>query len=158
MLPAIHNSVEEVLEDFLKECRNKIIDRNKVKIIIDAGWSHPGWWANECTVIALDASTMLPIAVQHIIRGDNYEGSSKGMEGYGAELIAKKLKTLGISIKTVLHDKDASTFYNICSVFEDVSEELCAGSKAQYRFCFLIMYFFNRTWLQKFKEKVQEDC
>jgi hypothetical protein len=49
--------------------------------VVDAGWSHPGYWARECVVIALCAQTRLPIGVQHVVLGENYNSrwSSKGM-------------------------------------------------------------------------------
>ena len=46
--------------------------------MIDAGWSHPGWWANECTIIGVDTQTGLPIAIEHVIKGQNYHGFSRG--------------------------------------------------------------------------------
>jgi hypothetical protein len=69
----------KVTEDFLRECRLKTPDRNKVRIIIDAGWSHPGWWARECTVIAIDGNTGLPLAIYHVIKDVNFKGTSKGI-------------------------------------------------------------------------------
>lgn len=74
----VDNAVTELLKDFLKWTREQIKDKNNVFLVFDAGWSHPGWWARECTVIAVDGHTGLPIFVQHVIRGTNYEGSSKG--------------------------------------------------------------------------------
>lgn len=69
--------MQEEMDLFLKECR-KQSDMHDTGIIVDAGWSHPGWWAKECTVIALDDKTNLPIHRAHIRKGVNYTGSSKG--------------------------------------------------------------------------------
>ena len=49
-----------------------------VSLILDAGWSHPGWWARECTVIAVDAKTGLPFAIKHVLKDRGYTGSSRG--------------------------------------------------------------------------------
>ena len=37
-----------------------------------------GWWSRECTVIGIDGSTGLLLAVYHVMRGVNFDGSSKG--------------------------------------------------------------------------------
>jgi len=74
----VDDAVNKVTQQFLADCRKKIADINDVYLMIDAGWSHPGWWARECTVIGVDCQTGLPISVYHVMRGKNYEGSSKG--------------------------------------------------------------------------------
>jgi len=51
--------------------------KNYDRVVIDAGWSHPGYWARECTVIALDGRTGLPLAVQNVLKHRNFDGSSK---------------------------------------------------------------------------------
>jgi hypothetical protein len=122
------------MRDFIEDNRNQIDDKNNVTIVVDGAWSHPGWWARECTVIALDFITGLPIAVQHVIKDRNYTGSSKGMEGWGMKEIAKQLKEAGITIGTMLHDKDSSAFQNVKSVFEDVQEQLCMGMLFIYHY------------------------
>ena len=74
----LSNSVETVTNTFIWNCRAQIINKNDVHLIVDARWSHSGWWANECTIIGVDAQTNLPIAVFHVIRNTNYMGSSRG--------------------------------------------------------------------------------
>jgi hypothetical protein len=71
-------AVDNVTNKFLRECRSKIPNKDKVKVIIDAGWSHPGWWARECTVIAVDGNTGLPLSIFHVLKDVNFTGSSKG--------------------------------------------------------------------------------
>src|SRR5437764_15010627 len=93
--------------------------------MIDAGWSHPDWWARECTVIGVDCGTGLPIAVFHVIRGTNYNGSSKGMEGIAVVEMMKELKQSGFKVTTILHDKNSSTMRNVMDIFQDVQETLC---------------------------------
>jgi hypothetical protein len=78
VVPDFATGMKDVTEDFIKYCRHMSPDLQDLHVIVDAGWSHPGWWARECTVIAVDAKTGLPIAVKHVIRGLNYKGSSKG--------------------------------------------------------------------------------
>jgi len=75
----LDDAVFKVTQQFLAECRKMTPNRKDMHIIIDAGWSHPGWWARECTVIAVDGKMNLPIAIEHVIRGQNYTGSSRGM-------------------------------------------------------------------------------
>jgi hypothetical protein len=77
--PKVDKAVQKVTDDFLIECRLKTPNRHKVKVIIDAGWSHPGWWARECTVLAIDGQTALPLAVYHVVKEKNFKGSSKGI-------------------------------------------------------------------------------
>ena len=77
-VPDIDTAVNNVTKKFLKECRSKIEDKNNVRVMIDAGWSHPGWWARECTVIAVDGNTGLPLSIFNVLRDNNFEGSSKG--------------------------------------------------------------------------------
>jgi hypothetical protein len=77
--PDVDNAVKTVTDEFLLQCRLKTPDRHNVRVVIDAGWSHPGWWARECTVIGLDGQTGLPLAVFNVIKGENFEGSSKGI-------------------------------------------------------------------------------
>ena len=78
IVPKVTNVVEKITNQFLKQCCLKTLNKDAVKIIIDAGWSHPGWWARECTVTAIDGSTGLPLAVYHVLKSRNFEGSSKG--------------------------------------------------------------------------------
>jgi hypothetical protein len=47
------------------------------------------------------------------------------MEGFGVKKIMEELKSLGIVVKQVVHDKDASTMSQVMAVFEDVEESLC---------------------------------
>src|SRR5690242_5876810 len=74
----LDTAVLNVTKEFLAECRKRTPNTQDMHIIIDAGWSHPGWWARECTVIAIDGKTNLPVEIEHIIKGDNYKGSSRG--------------------------------------------------------------------------------
>ena len=67
-------------------------------ILIDTGYSHPGHWSNQSTTIALDAATGLPLAIKHIIRGNNYQGSSASMKTYGVYYILKELLDLGLKV------------------------------------------------------------
>ena len=71
--------VEQLLDEFIITVRKQIKDPSNVGIIVDGGWSHPGWWAREHTVIALDDETGLPLGFKHVIKGENYTGSSRGM-------------------------------------------------------------------------------
>jgi hypothetical protein len=133
----VDSAVTGLTQDFIAECRKKVVNRNDIYLMIDAGWSHPGWWARECTVIGLDCVTGLPIAVFHVIRNKNYQGSSKGMftftqpnsssgmEGFAVLEMMKELKTAGFTVTTILHDKDSSTMRNVMDIFEDVEEALC---------------------------------
>jgi hypothetical protein len=121
----VATAVDSVKKTFIMECRKKIADKQDTFVVIDAGWSHPGWWARECSITALDGMTGLPISVYHVIRDENYIGSSKGMEGFGVQKIMTELKNAGIKVTRVLHDKDSSTMKNAMEVFQDVQESLC---------------------------------
>lgn len=79
VIPAVDSAVQIVINRFLLECRTTISNPQQVRVIIDAGWSHPGWWARECTVLGIDADTGLPLAIYHVIRDKNFIGSSKGI-------------------------------------------------------------------------------
>jgi hypothetical protein len=120
-------AVKEVLSDFLRDCRKSSFHPDDTFVILDAGWSHAGWWARECTVTAIDGYSGLPISVIHVKKGrqGNYIGSSKGMEGFGVLKIMKELKEAGFTVTKVLHDKDSSTMKNVLEVFQDVQESLC---------------------------------
>ena len=124
---SVAKATKEVFDEFLLACRKKITDKSKVSVILDAGWSHRGWWAKECTVICLNEENGLPIGVKHIKKDENYKGSSKGMEGFGVLEIMKELKNDGITVSNILHDKDSSTLKHAMEVFHDVTEELCVG-------------------------------
>jgi hypothetical protein len=139
IIPDFVKAVDTVFQKFLNNCRSQIVDINDVSIIVDAGWSHPGWWARECTVIAIDAKTGLPVDVKHALRGKNYTGSSKGlycytilkflaMEGWGVLKIMENLKFKGINITRIVHDKDSSTIKNVMDVYQDVEESLCLSN------------------------------
>ena len=81
ILPKLIRAVDEVTKEFIFKCRLATPDRKHVCVMIDAGWSHPGWWARECTVTALDGKTSLPISVFHVVKGKNgnFSGSSRGI-------------------------------------------------------------------------------
>ena len=127
IIPKMDIAVSKILDRFLLECRLNTPNIKDVHLIVDAGWSHPGWWARECTVIAIDSSTGLTLAVKHVLKGKEreYSGSSKGMEGYGILAIMKELDNIGIKVTKIIHDKDASTMIQVMDVFEDVEECLC---------------------------------
>jgi hypothetical protein len=74
----VDKAVQDITQQFVADCRKKVVDRNDVCLMVDAGWSHPGWWARECTVIGVDCQTGLPLSIYHVIRNKNYKGSSKG--------------------------------------------------------------------------------
>jgi hypothetical protein len=139
ILPKLTQAVNQITKEFIIKCRLATPDRNDVKVMIDAGWSHPGWWARECTITALDGKTSLPISVFHVIKGKNgnFDGSSRGnlslifiyvaMEGFGVKNIMEELSAAGIKVSKVLHDKDASTLKQVVDVFEDAEEQLCVS-------------------------------
>ena len=133
----VGTAVESVTKDFIYQCRKKIADINDLFVVIDAGWSHAGWWARECTVTAVDGFTGLPIAYCHVIRGENYTGSSRGMEGFGVKKIMKELKEAGFKVTRLLHDKDSSTLNQTLEIFQDVHESLCL-SKFFSLFLFIV--------------------
>ena len=58
------------------------------------------------------------------------------MEGWAVVQIMKELKSSGIRVTHITHDKDASTFKNVLEVFEDVAESLCVSM-----FLFVILIF-----------------
>ena len=78
VIEQVEKAVSEESEKFILQCRQITPDKKDIHLIVDAGWSHPGWWARECTVIGIDGKTGLPIGIKHIIKSKNYEGSSKG--------------------------------------------------------------------------------
>ena len=49
------------------------------------------------------------------------------MEGFGVKQIMEELKSVGMTVSKVLHDKDASTLRQVVDVFEDAEEELCVS-------------------------------
>jgi len=80
VIPDVDGAVAAVTERILRDCWNQTPHKDDMYIMLDAGWSHPGWWAKECTVIALDGKTGLPVEVVHVIKGKNgYNGSSRGL-------------------------------------------------------------------------------
>ncbi len=78
IVPSVESVVEELLEEVCRMGRSHTPDPNDVWVVVDTGWSHPGHWANESTTIMCDGKTGLPLSVQHVIRGHDYEGSSQG--------------------------------------------------------------------------------
>lgn len=78
IIPALEKVVADLLEEVCRVGRNRTPDPSDVWVIVDTGWSHPGHWANESTTILCDGKTGLPLSVQHVIRGQDYEGSSQG--------------------------------------------------------------------------------
>jgi hypothetical protein len=81
VLPDLDKAVQRITDEFIIQCRIATPDKADVHVMIDAGWSHPGWWARECTITALDGKTSLPISVFHVIKGKNgnFSGSSRGI-------------------------------------------------------------------------------
>jgi hypothetical protein len=111
----------------LKIFREKIEDTSDLWILLDGGWTHPGWWARECCMYAIDALTGLPIARYYVIKDENWNGSSKGMEAAAAKEIADELFKKGYKVTHLIHDKDASTLHHFQKVFPDVEELICTG-------------------------------
>ena len=81
IIPTVENIVEDLIDELCRISRSKTPDPHDVWVVVDTGWSHPGHWANESTTILCDGKTGLPLSVQHVIRGYNYEGSSQGLVG-----------------------------------------------------------------------------
>src|SRR5258708_4529707 len=78
VVPKVDKATQQLLDEFIQQCQMLTPDPNNVHFVIDAGWSHPGWWARECTVIAIDGRTGLPLVVKHVEKGKNgYNRSSK---------------------------------------------------------------------------------
>jgi hypothetical protein len=125
ILQDVNAAVTKMLDRLLLDSRISTPDAQNVHIIIDAGWSHPGWWARECTVIGIDGATGLPLSVKHILKGKGYKGSSRSMEGAGVMEIMTELDQMKFKVTRLLHDKDASTLLQVMDVFEDVEECLC---------------------------------
>lgn len=73
--------VQELADNLIHECRlNTIAKQRHVNIIVDGGWSHPGWWSRECTIFVIHAETGIPLGRKHVIKGVNYTGSSRGID------------------------------------------------------------------------------
>jgi hypothetical protein len=139
----LNRAVSIVTKKFIEECRLLIEDKNDVHVVVDAGWSHPGWWARECTVIGLDGNTGLPIGIINVSKGKHgiFQGSSKAMEGFGIKKMMEQFQFLDIKVTRVIHDKDSSTMKQVMDVYQDVEEALCLSKY----FC-LFIYIF-RSWL-----------
>lgn len=82
VIPEIDKAVQKITNQFIIQCRLKTPTMTDVHVMIDAGWSHPGWWAREATITALDGKTSLPIGIFHVIKGKNgnFSGSSRGLK------------------------------------------------------------------------------
>lgn len=104
IVPTVEHIVEELLAELCRIGRSKTPDPYDVWVVVDTGWSHPGHWANESTTILCDGKTGLPLTVQHVIRGHNYEGSSQGESFCEYHLISfsygKIWKLFGIEVST----------------------------------------------------------
>ncbi len=79
IVPIMDQIVQALVDDFIIEVRKKLKNYKSVGVIIDGGWSHPGWWARELTIVALDDLSGLPVGYCHVIKGKNYDGSSRGI-------------------------------------------------------------------------------
>lgn len=119
--------IQGLVDEYILQCRLQVKDKGNVKILLDGGWSHPGWWANECCIYALDADTSLPIARKYVVRNKNFQGTSKAMEGWAAQEIAKELASIGFKVSKLVHDKDASSMKHFKEYYPDVKEEICSG-------------------------------
>ena len=69
------------------------------------------------------------------------------MEGWGVMKIMEQLKSCGIEVKRLTHDRDASTFKNVLQVFEDVAESYCTSMINANIVSFYDWYV--RTWVQE---------
>lgn len=136
IIPDVQQTADIVMKKFMEYTRSLINDPSDVFLVFDGAWSHPGWWAKECTVIAVDGKTGLPVYIQHVIKNKNYTGSSKGMEAWGVLQIMTEMKSLGYTVTHILHDKDSSAMKQVISVFQDVQENLCI-SNAVFKFYFI---------------------
>lgn len=75
-LPLFKQIVTEMVDKLIFECR--LAAKQHIDIVVDGSWSHPGWWAHECTVLVLDGKTGMPLGRKNIIKNINYRGSSRG--------------------------------------------------------------------------------
>ena len=68
IIPVLSHVVQEISDQLIQEVRMSVNDGRSVSVVMDCGWSHPGWWATEATVIALDGQTGLPLGYINIIK------------------------------------------------------------------------------------------
>jgi hypothetical protein len=107
--------------------RSKINNKNDVWILLDGGWTHPGWWSRECCMYVLNCTTGLPIARKYLMKGKNWDTklSSKSMEPFAAKELAEELYAHNINVSHIVHDKDSSTLFHIKKIYPNIKELLC---------------------------------
>ena len=111
-----------VLEELLESNRRHVKAKygRALWIQLDMRWSHRGFNADEGTLTVLECRTGLVIWRYHVVRNhtkgeehkrayENYEGTSRGMEGYSVDQVMQDVKACGFRIHTFIHDNDAST-------------------------------------------------
>jgi hypothetical protein len=49
----VEKAVNSLLKKFLECNRTQIKNKDDIYLMLDAGWSHFGWWARKCTIITL---------------------------------------------------------------------------------------------------------
>jgi hypothetical protein len=117
----------------------KPTDLIPIRITLDCRWSSRGFAAEEATITIIDNETGKVMWVLHVLKkrkfGRNvfrvYQGSSKGMEGWGVLKLIEKIKEEGFTIERFAHDNDSSTKNHILSAFPKALEDLCISHAAK---------------------------
>jgi hypothetical protein len=124
----VYEKVSDEAENLLKAQRAKFVG-GKIPILeVDCRWATKGYDAHEATISAFTAPEGELVMVVNLFREGPHKNctlDAKGMEGYGVQKIAKRLKKEGITVEHLLHDDDSSSINNARSIFPDLKELLC---------------------------------
>ena len=114
---ALH--VSALLDEMCEEAKQEMKDMDPSEIgsweravtMGDAAWLTRGFHSQNCTFTVRNNITNSLLYYEHLCqRGeDEYKGTSKAAEGFGAERVFKRAKEEGLEIEVHWQDKDSSS-------------------------------------------------
>ena len=136
---ALH--VSALLDEMCEEAKQEMKDMDPSEIgsweravtMGDAAWLTRGFHSQNCTFTVRNNITNSLLYYEHLCqRGeDEYKGTSKAAEGFGAERVFKRAKEEGLEIEVHWQDKDSSSSKALKSNFPTAQLVYCSGHAAR---------------------------
>ena len=136
MAPHVSALLDEMCEEAKQDMKymdpSEIGSWERAVTMGDAAWLTRGFHSQSCTYSVRNNITNSLLYYEHLCqRGeDEYKGTSKAAEGFGAERVFKRVKEEGLEIEVHWQDKDSSSSKALKANFPTAQLLYCSGHAA----------------------------
>ena len=137
MAPHVSALLDEMCEEAKQDMKcmdpSEIGSWERAVTMGDAAWLTRGFHSQNCTYSVRNNITNSLLYYEHLCqRGeDEYKGTSKAAEGFGAERVFKRAKEEGLKIEVHWQDKDSSSSKALKANFPTAQLLYCSGHAAR---------------------------